>query len=198
MTVILPPPPPLNELLLGRQLAQIAGSPLSGATGEIAGVAVERLSYTAPHRNWYGTLDALLAGRLLADATPASWRYLLCDGDRGVGELEVSSNDQDPSRPFVAVHEGAATQLSIEALSFAESIPEIAAQQFEARFLRVPALGFMAIWLHREGRDLIVPVAGGGDRLIARHVYSETEVTQALLPRAHEASTAPGGRPGRR
>jgi hypothetical protein len=196
VAIVFPAPPSLNEQFLGRRLAQIAISPLSGAKGEIAGVAVDKLAYTTPHQNWYSTLDSVVAGRLLADAAPKSWRYLLCEGDVGIGEIEVASNDQDPSTPFVALHEGSAAQLFIEALSFAESLPEVINQNFEARFLRIPAVGFSAVWLHRDGQELIVPVTGGGDILSTRHLYTEPEVTQALLPRAREAREAPGARPG--
>jgi hypothetical protein len=186
----------LSEQFIGQRLAQIASSPLSGARGELAGVAVDKLAYTTPHQNWYSTLDAVVAGRLLADAVPKSWRYLLCEDDRGVGELEVTPNVQDPSTPFLALHEGSAAQLTIEALSFAESLPEVINDNFEARFLKIPAVGFTAIWLYRNGQNLIVPVTGGGDALVPRHVFTELETTQALLLRVHEAREAPGVRPG--
>jgi hypothetical protein len=194
VAIVFPAPPTFSEPFLGRRLAQIASSPLSGAQGEIAGVAVDRLSYTAPHQNWYSTLDAVIAGRLLADAQPKSWRYLLCEGNEGVGELEVAANDQNPSAPFVAVHEGSAAKLSLEALGFAESLPQVINQSFEARFLKILPLDFTAVWLHRDGQDLIVPVTGGG-ALAARHVYTEAQVTQALSTRAHQAREAPGPRP---
>ena len=197
MAIVFPAAPLLNEQFMGQRLAQIASSPLSGAKGEVAGVSVGKLSYTAPHQNWYSTLDAVVAGRILADAAPQSWRYLLCEDDRGIGELEVAPNLQDPATPFLALHEGSATQLSLEALSFAESLPEVINQTFEARFLKIPAVGFTAIWLHRDGQDLIVPVTGGGDALATRQVYTELQVTQALLSRAREAREAPRARPGR-
>jgi len=196
VAVVFPAPPSLNEPLLGRRLAQIAISPLSGARGEIAGVPVDRLSYTAPHQNWYSTVDAVIAGRLLADAQPRSWRYLLCEGNKGVGELEVEPNDQNPAAPLIALHEGSAAHLSIEALGFAESLPQVMNQNFEARFMKIPALDFTAVWLHRDGQDLIVPVTGGGGVLSVRHAYTESEVTQALLVRARQAREAPGARPG--
>jgi len=191
VAIVFPTPPPLNLPFLGQRLAQIASSPLSGARGELAGVAVSKLSYTDPHQNWYSTVEAVVAGRLLADASPRSWRYLLCEGDRAVGELEVTLNNQNPLAPFVAVHEGAAAQLSIEVLHFAESLPQVINQNFEARFLAVLAVNFSAVWLHHHDQDLIVPVAGGGDALAARRAYTEAEVTQALLARARSARDAP-------
>ncbi len=195
MPVVFPTPPGLDEGPLGRRLALIASSPLSGSRGEIAGVPVERLSYTPPHQNWYSTLDALIAGHLLADAKAKSWRYLLCDGDQGgVGELEVATSQQTGATPFVAVHEGTAAQLSIDALRFAETIPDVGHETFEARFLKVSALDFTALWLHRDGQDLIVPITGGGDALETHHVYLEQQVTQALFPRAQQARDAPGAR----
>jgi hypothetical protein len=197
MAVVFPNPPSLNEQMLGRHLAQIADSPLSGAKGQLAGVTIDALSYTAPHQNWYSTLDALIAGRLLADAQAGSWRYLLCEENRAVGEFEVESDDQQMAQRFLAVHHGSAAQLSVDALRFAESIPEVGDRDFEARFLKVPALNFSAIWLHRDDQDLIIPVTGHSEALTPRNAYSESDVVSALRPRAEEARRGPGGRPGR-
>ena len=196
MAITFPAPPSFDQKILGQRLAQIASSPLSGDRGQIVGVSVDRLSYTAPHQNWYSPLDAILAGRLLADAMPTSWRYLLCEGDRGIGEIEVAMRDR--SDPSVVIHEGSAAQLSIEALNFSELIPEVVSQDFEARFLKVPALDFTAVWLHRDRHDLIVPVTGCGDTLLSRRAYAEPEVIKALLPRSRNAHTALGAEMGAR
>jgi hypothetical protein len=196
MAIVFPPAPLVDEPLLGLRLAEIATSPLSGARGEVAGVPLEALSYATPHRNWYSTLDALAAGQLLAAAEARSWRYILCDQERGVGEIETESNDQQPFKPFVAVHQGTAAQRSIDALRFAETLPEVQNRDFEARFLKVPALNFTALWLHASDRDLLIPVSGQSDVLQPQRAYSEAEVVDALRARAEQARRAPRARPG--
>ena len=197
MTIIFPRVPAVDEEALARRLAKIAVSPLSGATGQLAGVAVEALSYTAPQQIWFSTLDALLANRLLVDARAQTWRYLLCEGDRGMGEIEIGPSSADAGRFFVAVHEGGAAQSTIDALAFAKSLPEAAAQDLEARFLRVPALNFAALWLHGAAQDLLIPVVGHADILPPGHAYTETQVTAALRGRAQTASHGPEPRRGR-
>lgn len=197
MAIVFPQAPAIDEPALARRLAKIAASPLSGAAGQLAGVAVDALSYTVPQEIWYSTLDALLDNRLLASARAQAWRYLLCEGDRGVGEIEIGPNSADAGRPFLAVHEGDAAQATIEALTFAESLPEAAAQDLEARFLRVPAMNFAAVWLHGGAQDLLIPVIGHGDILPPRHAYTEAKVTGALRERAERARHAPEPRRGR-
>ncbi|MBX5159613.1 MULTISPECIES: hypothetical protein [Rhizobium] len=190
--IIFPDPPRFSEQHIGRRLAQIASSSLSGVSGQLAGVDVARLSFTAPHQIWSSNLNAILANRLLANALLISWRYLLCDGELGVGEFEVIPNSQDPSMPFVALHAGSASKLTIEAISFAESLPEITSETYEARFLIVPAVGFTALWLHAANTDIIIPVTGGGDDLSSERVFTEIEVTRALIPRAIAANSIVG------
>jgi hypothetical protein len=192
MPITFPSPPLLNQQALALRIAQIAESPLSGSKGQLAGVAIDALSYTTPHQNWYSSVDALMSGRLLADAQPRSWRYLLCEGDRGVGEFETEESDQQSAKPFIAVHEGAAAQLTIDALQFAESVTDVQIHDFEMRFLKIPARNFTALWLHRSNQDIIIPVTGHYDVLLSNHAYTEAEITNALRARMHEGSYAPG------
>jgi hypothetical protein len=193
MPITFPTPPSFDQQTLSSRLAEIAESPLSGSKGQLAGVAVDALSYTAPQQNWYSSLDALKTGRLLADAQARSWRYLLCEGDRGVGEFETEGNDPQSAR-LVAIHEGEAAQLTIDAVQFAESVADVQARDFEARFLKVPALSFTALWLHRNDQDIIIPVTGHYKVLLPKHAYTEAEITDVLRLQVQEGSHPAGRR----
>jgi len=182
--LVFPNPPPLDQAFLGRRLAQIAASDLSGAPGQIAGVEVAKLSYASPHQYWYSSDDAVVDNKLLANAVAKSWRLLLCEGRTGVGEIEITLNQQPQASPAIVVHAGPAAQLSIEALAIAETVPEVRNEDVEPRFLRIPSLHFAAIWLHCEGFDRLIPISAVQPALSSLQVYSEAQVRQALLARA--------------
>jgi hypothetical protein len=182
--LVFPTPPGIDEAFLGRRLGQIAASTLSGAPGQIAGVEVRKLSYTSPHQYWYSTDDAVITNRLLADAIAISWRYLLCEGRIGVGEIEITLGTTPQALPGIAVHAGPAAQLSIEALAAAETLAEVRNETVEPRFLRITSLHFAAIWLHREGYDRLIPISAVQPALASLQDYTEAEVRRALLARA--------------
>src|SRR5262245_145696 len=110
MALIYPTPPHLDEQKLALGLAEISNSPLSGSRGQLMGLSVNLLSYTAPHQNWFSNPDALVKGRMLADARAQTWRYLICNGDRCVGELEADPTQQGGASPLLAIHHGDAGQ----------------------------------------------------------------------------------------
>ena len=183
MPLVFPSPPPIDQAFLARRLAQIAASNLSGAPGQIAGVEVAKLSCATPHQYWYSSEDAVMANKLLANAVAKSWRFLLCEGRTGVGEIEITLKQQSQASPAIAVHAGPAAQLSIEALAIAESLPEVRNEDVEARFLRIPSLYFAAVWLHSAGFDRLIPISVVQPALTSMQVYSEAQVRQALLAR---------------
>jgi hypothetical protein len=71
-------------------------------------------------------------------------------------------------------------------------LPQIRKQDYELRFLEVPALNFVAVWLHGRSDDIIMPLPPTfGRNLNAFQAYSESEIIKVLKPEAKEVMKAP-------
>jgi hypothetical protein len=74
-----------------------------------------------------------------------------------------------------------------EALNVAERLHLFQKQTFERRLLVLPALNFVAVWLHAESDDVIIPLPPTFDRWKAYQPYSEKELLKLLQPEANKA-----------
>lgn len=147
------------------------------------------LAHVQPHRVYKASVPDIIKGRLLTGATKASWRYLLVAGDEAVGAVELveKSGRVKPGEPGVGFHafrEGPYVAGTLQALHEAEKLESVQQANFQIRFLRVPPLYFAALWLHRKGRDILIPIVSPPEGLVAYQPYSEAEVLKVLQPLA--------------
>jgi hypothetical protein len=80
------------------------------------------------------------------------------------------------SGPFVA-----STATALEA---AEGLVEIRDGSYEMRLLHVPALYTMALWLHGDGNDVLVPLAPSPDGVEPNRAYPADELLAILAEKA--------------
>jgi len=81
---------------------------------------------------------------------------------------------------------------TLEALRKAKELKQIKEQDYELRFLQVPAINFVAVWLHGKSDDIILPLPPTfGRKLNAYQPYAESEIIKVLKPDAKEAMKAP-------
>jgi hypothetical protein len=145
------------------------------------GLKLENLTVAMPYREYYVTNLAMLAsGQMLSATTSRSWRYLLLHGtnnavgaatliDDGKGALKYN----DVQRPFFP-------NATLEALRTAEKLPQIRKQDYELRYLSIAPLNFVAVWLHAESDDIIIPLPPTFGRFNDYQPYSESQIVKAL------------------
>jgi len=149
--------------------------------GMAATMRSEELAHSEPHPVYIATLDDLAAGKLLGAARKTSWRYLLVQGESAVGEAELSAGRiKGKELAFLGLTHGPFSAATVEALRTAEDLPEVARADYELRLLKVPAVYLMALWLHRKGEDILIPMGNPPGGLKENKPYSEAEVIVAL------------------
>ena len=63
---------------------------------------------------------------------------------------------------------------------------------YEVRLLSIPALYVMALWLHGEADDLLLPMPPTNEILDAKKVYTPADLLKRLKRAAHFHGLPPG------
>jgi len=156
------------------------------SSSKMPAMRLEALSHSEPHPVYYVPLDALANGKLLAAATQTSWRYLLVQDDAAVAEAELSVGRRGAkgaaAKPleFLGLTHGPFTAATIESLGAAERLPQVAADDYELRLLKVPAVYLAALWLHGAKDDILIPMGDPPGGLKKNKAYTEAAVIKAL------------------
>jgi hypothetical protein len=146
------------------------------------------VAHAAPHRVYTVHLYDLAKSRLLKAATEVAWSYPVFVNSEPIGELEMASKSENRADLKVrAFHKTPFTQAIVLALSNAEKSASTRHENYEMRFLKIPAVYFAALWLHAPKDDLLVPLREPPGRLQSNHEYHEAEVISALQPAAEQA-----------
>lgn len=178
MPIHLPlPPAPGRELLAKHGFGTVSRGRFAAAADSTP------QSVTRPHRVYTIGRDALLRDELLSAARPVAWRYLLVTQDAAISAAELNVTG-DGELVFSEVNEGPFVQATIETLSAAEALDEVQRGDFELRLLKIPAVYVVALWLHSDTSDLIVPMTPVPAGVSSGHVYSPTDLLEALRPLA--------------
>ncbi|MDQ3119212.1 MAG: hypothetical protein M3Q89_06540 [Verrucomicrobiota bacterium] len=146
---------------------------------------LEDLAHTDPHSVFVVGLGDLVEGRLLSAAVQTGWRYLLVQDGAAVAEAELVSKRKAGGKAgedlqLGALTAGPFTEATIEALNAAERLPSVRKAKYEARFLKIPAVYFAALWLHGGDEDILLPMVDPPGGLKTNRPYSEARVLAAL------------------
>lgn len=145
MSIIVREGPPEALMVVRRRAARGAGP---------TDPAVE---VTRPHRKYLVASKAIVQGQLLQTAALDSWLYFLVRGESLRGAVSVAEQQGDPRFVFAAEYDAHAAAALAKAMAIAERLPQVELRNYELRILRIPALYFLAAWLHAETDDIIVP-----------------------------------------
>jgi len=161
--------------------------------GPMAAMRMESLSHSEAHPVYFVPLDALTGGKLLEAAKQTSWRYLLVQDNAPVAEAEVSAGSRGAkgaksgSPEFLSLTQGPFAGATIDALDAAERLPQVARADYELRLLKIPAVYFVALWLHGAKDDILIPMGDPPAGLKPNEPYSEAAVIAALHDSAEQA-----------
>jgi hypothetical protein len=181
MTLRVPEPTPETVESVRSQLSELAGR-AQFRHRALARANPVTVALTAPHDVYFLGLDELADGVSIDAARPVAQRFLVMDADTAVASAEVTGPDgagfQANEGPFVAA--------TAAAIIRAEAEPELADGDYELRLLRIPALYFVALWLHDEdGRgDVVVPLDPAPAPFEPGRSYSPDEVLAELANQA--------------
>jgi hypothetical protein len=98
-----------------------------------------------------------------------------------IGEVELNADEKvGKLLDFVALHQTPFAQAALDALRVAERLPQVTKQDYEIRYLKILAVYFVAVWLHAQSDDILIPLAPCPKSLNANHPYSESQVMELL------------------
>lgn len=197
MGLKLPIPPPGTRELLEDVLRR------SHATGrfkvsEVAG-RPSTVSPAAPHPVYSISGDRVLPGGALGAAKFSGWQAFAVQEDKTLAAIEFTGKGSDP-REFSSLTRGPRVEGTVAALAAAEAAPQVKDKDYEVRFLRIPSIYVVALWLHGATDDLFVPVDPVPRELTANRIYSEAEffaAASAILARRSRFDDRPKGVPPR-
>ncbi len=160
----------------------------------LGGYQIEELTVTAPFRDYSVGLTNLASGQLLPAARPGNWRYPLIHGTNAVGAAELRADQTNGTvLKFAGLDTTDFPRETLQAIRWAEQLPQIKEQDYELRRLDCPSVLFVAVWLHGKSDDIIIPLPDRGNRWHAYQPYSESEMIKLLQPEAEKKLKMPSG-----
>lgn len=129
----------------------------------------------------YLSVQEIASGHLLEAVHASRWRHLVTHGGQPHGELEL-----DESHEPVALHEGPGKDGLRAALEAAENLGD----DFEVSVLEAAPLRFIALWLHNDTTDWIMPYAPNLTSLDNYSTVSISDALAVLQPMAEEVMEA--------
>jgi hypothetical protein len=88
---------------------------------------------------------------------------------------------------FASLNHGAIAAATVGALKLAEQSPQLQGKTVELRVLFVSALHLVAIWLHADTEDVLIPIEPTPKELAVTRLYGEAELLTLLKPKADQA-----------
>jgi len=160
----------------------------------LGGFRLEDLTIADPCRNYGVGLKDLTSGRFLSAARVGGWTYLFIHGTNAVGMGELIA-DEKTGKALKANGLGSSnfSNETLEALRIAKELPQVKKSDYELRHLDIPAVYFVAVWLHGKSDDIIIPLPNTFGRWNAYQPYSESQMVKLLKPEAKKKLKEPAG-----
>jgi hypothetical protein len=188
ITPSVPPPDAISNLESGLgQIRTAPGGQPAAFAGMLSSVDEPHWADGLPHQAFNLGLDAITAGKGLEGAKPVGWRFLLGQPSQDpavAAEVEGSLGQHN----FSGLNRGPFVAQTLKAMRLAENDPRVSDGDFEPRFLRVPALYVVALWLkeRNSGNDLVIPLEPAPPNLAPGRIYTGLEFTHELETQARQ------------
>ena len=136
------------------------------------------LSVADPQPIYTSTINALLAGRLLADAYLSGWQYVLISGEQPQGVIEVSDKPAGGESPmtFDVLRSREYAEAMNNVIRHAEEIEG----EYDLRILRVPAIYLLAVWLQAGRENWLLPLVPPSSQSLMGGIFSEGDLAKKL------------------
>ncbi|WP_222833459.1 hypothetical protein [Pseudomonas sp. SC3(2021)] len=156
-----------------------------GANRQFANAAAAKISLSEAYRGYSLSLDDLSAGKGLRNARIGDWHYLVFADDVTIADAQLA--EVRGHVEFASLNHGNLAAATVGALKLAEQAPHLQGKTVELRVLFVSALNVVAIWLHADDEDVLIPIEPTPKDLAATRLYSEAALLAALKPAADQA-----------
>ncbi|GGY38697.1 hypothetical protein [Streptomyces xanthochromogenes] len=131
----------------------------------------------------------------LTDARPVSWRYLVRHGDEPVA-LAETVRDASGAHVFGQLNYGPFVAGTAAALAAAGDAGGERPGDAEVRLLHVPAVHLIAVWLHADSADTLVPAAPAPSGIEAGRPYPAAQLLSLVAEFTPPTLTADDDRGG--
>jgi hypothetical protein len=158
------------------------------------GVDVQSLAIQTPHAVYDLHADEIAAGKSLASAHAAGFRYLVGPQATPVAAAEVVTEGLGTARAVANINYGPFVASSARALQQIENLSAARTGSYEVRLLRFSAIPVVALWLKSDagGEDIVYPLAPAPAALQAEKAYKPEEFLAAIMPIAKARAQSHG------
>ncbi|PKA71840.1 hypothetical protein ATI02_4846 [Pseudomonas baetica] len=156
-----------------------------GANRQFANATAAKISLGEAWRSYSLSLEDLSNGKGLKDARIGDWHYLVFADGVTIADAQLA--EVRGHVEFASLNHGGLAAATVGALKLAEQSPQLQGKTVEPRLLFVSALHVVAIWLHADGEDVLIPIEPTPKELAATRLYSEAALLALLKPAADKA-----------
>jgi hypothetical protein len=158
------------------------------------GLSTAEVALPRPLPLYVSTLQAAVEGRVLEEAQPAGWQYLILEGDAPAALAEVGTSREGGDFEFSNLARSSFSRQMGPGIERAVQVGAEFPEELSLRVLRISALYTVAVWLHGETLDRLIPLPPANSLLEPFRIYAGeefTELLQAAGRQQREQPTAP-------
>jgi hypothetical protein len=156
-----------------------------GINRQFANATASKISLSEAYRGYSLSLEDVSQGKGLKDAKVGDWHYLVFSDGVTIADAQLA--DVRGHVEFASLNHGAMAAATVGALKLAEQSPQLQGKTVELRVLFVSALHLVAIWLHADDSDVLIPIEPTPRELAVTQLYSEAALLALLKPVADQA-----------
>ncbi|MGR3964543.1 hypothetical protein FW800_08720 [Pseudomonas sp. 910_23] len=156
-----------------------------GRNHSFAAAAPGNIRLSEAYRGYSLTLEDLTHGKGLKDAEVGDWHYLVFADGVTIADAQLA--DVGGHVEFASLNHGPLAAATVDALKMAEQSPQLQGKTVELRVLFISALHVVAIWLHADSEDVLIPIEPTPKELAVTQLYSEAALLMLLKPAADQA-----------
>ncbi|RON44644.1 hypothetical protein BK666_17455 [Pseudomonas frederiksbergensis] len=156
-----------------------------GINRQFANATPGKISLSEAYRGYSLSLEDLNQGKGLKDAKIGDWHYLVFSDGVTIADAQLA--DVRGHVEFSSLNHGTMAAATVGALKLAEQSPQLQGKTVELRVLFVSAIHLVAIWLHADGEDVLIPIEPTPKELAVTQLYSEAALLALLKPAANQA-----------
>lgn len=156
-----------------------------GVNRQFAAAVPGQIRLSEGYRGYSLSLEDLSLGKGLKDAEVGDWHYLVFADGATVADAQLA--DVRGHIEFASLNHGTLAAATVDALKLAEQSPQLQGKTVELRVLFISALHVVAIWLHADGEEVLIPIEPTPKELAVTQLYSEAALLALLKPAADQA-----------
>lgn len=156
-----------------------------GVNRQFANATASKISLSEAYRGYSLSLEDLSHGKGLKDATVGDWHYLVFSDGVTIADAQLA--EVRGHVEFSSLNHGAMAAATVSALKLAEQSPQLQGKTVELRVLFVSAVHLVAIWLHADGENVLIPIEPTPKEVAVTQLYSEATLFARLKPAADQA-----------